>query len=113
MAIKNNVLATYHFLKDMDNEQFYPIHLVKKGQEILKALCLNIESSSPKTLTELYVLTHQTTDQFNDLAEEFYKENSEIETIARECISENIYIIAREYGFANADYEELVATRDW
>ena len=113
MTIKNKMLSQYHFLKDMDNDQYFPVHLVKKGQEILKAFCLNIETSTPKTLAELYVLSHKATDQFNDLAEEFNDEGSEIETTARECIGEDIYIIAKEYGFDDADIEELIATRDW
>ncbi|QAV21867.1 DUF5713 family protein [Proteus hauseri] len=113
MIIKNKVLAQYHFLSEMDNDKYYPIYLVKKGQEILKELCINIEGSQPKTLNELYALSHKATDKFNQLAEEFEKENSEIETVARECIAENIYIIAKEYGFEKADTEELIATRDW
>lgn len=111
--IKNKVLAAHYFLKEMDNDNYYPAHLVKKGQDLLKALCVKIEATSPKNLTELYILTQQTTDQFNALAEEFYEENSEIETIARECIAEDFGVIADEYGFEDADIEELIATRDW
>lgn len=111
--IKNKVLAEYYFLKEMDNDNYYPTHLVKKGQELLKTLCLKIEATSPKNLAELYILTQETTDQFNELAEEFYEENSEIETVARECIAEDFGVIADEYGFEDADIEELIATRDW
>lgn len=111
--IKNKVLATNYFLKEMDNDNYYPTHLVKKGQDLLKALCVKIEATSPKNLSELYILTQETTDQFNELAEEFYEEESEIETVARECIAEDFGFIADEYGFENADIEELIATRDW
>ncbi|MBG3012598.1 DUF5713 family protein [Proteus faecis] len=111
--IKNKVLATHSFLKEMDNDNYYPTHLVKKGQDLLKALCVKIEATSPKNLSELYILTQETTDQFNELAEEFYEEESEIETVARECIAEDFGFIADEYGFENADIEELIATRDW
>lgn len=55
----------------------------------------------------------ETTDQFNELAEEFYEEDSEIEIVARECIAEDFGVIADEYGFEDADIEELIATRDW
>lgn len=111
--IKNKVLATHYFLKEMDNDSYYPTHLVKKGQDLLKALCVKIEATLPKSLAELYILTQETTDQFNELAEEFYEEDSEIETIARECIAEDFGVIADEYGFEDADIEELIATRDW
>lgn len=113
MMIKNKVLANYYFLKGMDNDQYYPVHLVKKGQELLKALCLKIEETAPKDLAELYVLTQDTTERFNELAEAFYDEGSEIETVARECIAEDFGFIADEYGFKDADIEELIATRDW
>ncbi|EST58408.1 hypothetical protein I5E97_10180 [Proteus hauseri] len=111
--IKNKVLAAHYFLKDMDNDNYYPSHLVKKGQDLLKALCIKIEATSPKNLAELYILTQETTDQFNELAEAFYEEDSEIETVARECIAEDFGVIADEYGFEDADIEELIATRDW
>lgn len=111
--IKNRVLAEHYFLKEMDNDKYYPRHLVKKGQDLLKALCLKIEATSPKNLSELYILTQETTERFNDLAEEFCEEGSEIETIARECIAEDFGIIADEYAFKDADIEELIATRDW
>ncbi|MBI6216029.1 DUF5713 family protein [Proteus sp. DFP240708] len=111
--IKNKVLAAHYFLKGMDNDNYYPTHLVNKGQDLLKALCVKIEATSPKNLAELYILTQETTEQFNELAEEFYEENSEIETVARECIAEDFCVIADEYGFENADIEELIATRDW
>jgi len=50
---------------------------------------------------------------FNELGEELYEANSEIETIAAECIAEDFAFIAEAYGFADADLEELIATRDW
>jgi Family of unknown function (DUF5713) len=58
-------------------------------------------------------LTHAATDDFNQLAEEFFEAESEIETAARECIAADFEFIANAYGFANADVEELIATRDW
>lgn len=111
--IKNSILASHAFLNEMENDGCYPAHLVKKGQALLKALCLKIEATSPKSLAELYILTQKTTEQFNDLAEEFCEEGSDIETVARECIAEDFGIIADEYGFEDADIEELIATRDW
>lgn len=38
---------------------------------------------------------------------------SEIETVAREAIAEDFWRVASAYGFADADAEELIATRDW
>ena len=47
----------------------------------------------------------------NELAEEFYESDSEIETAARECIAGDFAFIAEANGFADADLEELVATQ--
>ena len=57
-------------------------------------------------------LSHLVTDNINDLQNEFYNNNSEIETGARECFAENFEFVANTYGF-EADLEELIATREW
>ena len=49
---------------------------------------------------------------FNTLGEAFYEHDSEIETVARECIAADFAFIASTYGF-DADTEEMIATRDW
>jgi hypothetical protein len=84
-----------------------------KGKQILVRLCGRIEKEKPADEAALYVLTHAATNDFNDLAEEFFEADSEIETGARECIASDFDFIAKAYGFANADVEKLIATRDW
>jgi hypothetical protein len=42
-----------------------------------------------------------------------FGKKSEIETAAREAIAHDFDVIAGAYGFADADIEELIATRDW
>jgi hypothetical protein len=37
----------------------------------------------------------------------------DIETVAREEIAEDFCFVAQAYGFADANVEELIATRDW
>ncbi|MDP4501246.1 DUF5713 family protein [Nonomuraea turcica] len=51
--------------------------------------------------------------KFNELEAEFEAVGSEIETVAREVIAEDFWFVASAYRFADADVEELVATRDW
>lgn len=96
----------------MYDDYYFPNHLVDKGKSILVNLCFEIETKQPKTLQDLYTLTHLATEKFNDLQEEFYENDSEIETAARESIAEDFEFIANSYGF-DADIEELIATRDW
>ncbi len=72
-----------------------------------------MESDRPGGLAALYALTHAATEEFNELAAAFEEAGSEIETTAREEIGEAFWFVARAYGFADADPEELVASRGW
>jgi hypothetical protein len=113
LAISNERVEAHAFLQCMDNDENFPENLVDKGRQILLRLSERIEKEMPADEAALYALTHSATRQFNDLAEEFYDANSEIETSAAECIALDFEFIAKAYGFENADLEELIATRDW
>ncbi|WJZ02165.1 DUF5713 family protein [Corynebacterium freiburgense] len=112
MEIPHDAIDSHVFLADMVDDPYYPQFLVAKGQEILLDVCRTIESLQPKNLDELYTITHQATEQFNDLDEELSAHDSEIETVARENIASDMLFIANAFGF-EADIEELVAPRDW
>jgi len=56
MQLQNEKMANYAFLTDMYEDSYFPDDLVKKGENILIALCQKIELTQPKTLAELYVL---------------------------------------------------------
>ena len=112
MAITNKVLKNYKFLDEMYQDSWFPNFLVDKCREILIKLCEKIESENPKTLEHLYILTHAATEELNELEEEFEENDSEIETVARDCIGTNFFEIAMAYGF-KADREELIAPRNW
>ena len=111
--LKNEQTRTYSFLVDMYDDDYFPDNLVDKGKDILVGLCHEIETRQPKTLEALYALTHAATDEFNDLQLAFEEQDSEIETVARECIAADFEFIAIAYGFDDADAEELIGTRDW
>jgi Family of unknown function (DUF5713) len=64
-------------------------------------------------LEALYVLTNAATEEFNALQADFEAAGSEIETVARDEIATDFGFIAVAYGFADADLEALVASRDW
>jgi|SRR6188474_451481 hypothetical protein len=113
VAISNEQIEAHQFLECMDNDEYFPRNLVDKGRQILLRLSERIELELPADETALYALTHAATREFNDLAEEFYDANSEIETSAAECIALDFEFVATAYGFENADLEELIATRDW
>ncbi|UOQ51281.1 DUF5713 family protein [Hymenobacter cellulosivorans] len=111
-ALQNEAVRQYSFLAEMSADSYFPNHLVDKGKAILVELCFHIEQQYPQDLEALYKLTHTATDQFNDLQEEFWEADSEIETAARDCIARDFKFVATAYGF-EADLEELIATRDW
>ena len=113
MSLSNPTMNSYPFLQEMYADSYFPDELVKKGEDILRELCLQIEEQNPSSLQELYELTHAATDKFNELQEEFDEQGSEIETAARDCIATDFEAIAKAYGFDDADTEDLVATRDW
>ena len=110
--LKNEKTKAHEFLKEMYQDAYFPKNLVDKGRIILLNLCLQIEQQKPKNLEELYKMTHEATNQFNNLQIEFEKNNSDIETAARDCIGTDFEFIARAYGY-NADTEELIANRNW
>ncbi|UUF15010.1 MULTISPECIES: DUF5713 family protein [Flavobacterium] len=110
--LKNEKMKDYVFLKDMYADSYFPKFLVDKIKTILINLCFDIEKTSPKNLDELYTLTHSATIKINELQDEFFEHDSEIETGARESIGQDFGIIAKSYGF-NADGEELISPREW
>lgn len=112
MNVKNSEMKDYSFLKGMYKDGYFPNFLVDKGKGILVRLCESIEQNHPESLESLYELTRVATEEFNVLEEEFGKNGSEIETVARESICDDFYNISKAYGF-EADGEELVANRDW
>lgn len=112
LPFQNPTLRAHTFLRDMVSDPYYPPALVAELRDVLHALCVQIEATSDLDLDGLYVLTHAATEQINGLQERFEDAGSEIETMARESIGEDFWVIAQAYGF-DGDSEELIAPRDW
>jgi len=111
--MKNQIMKNYKFLECMYRDEYFPTFLVDKGKKILEDVCYAIEKNNIDDLAPLYKVTHNATELFNNLNEEFYEHESEIESMARDCIGENFKEIAIAYGFLDADIEELISPRDW
>jgi hypothetical protein len=112
MAIINEKLQNYPFLKEMYADGYFPDFLVDKGKAILVKLCEAIELQKPTDAESLFVLTHAATNEFNVLGGEFEEHDSELETAARESIGADFDFIAKAYGF-DVDVEDLIANREW
>ncbi|WP_101789466.1 DUF5713 family protein [Nonomuraea indica] len=106
-------VAGHRFLQPLYDDDYYPDHVVDRGSAILVRLCERIEADRPSDLAALYALTWAATEEFNDLEAAFEAAGSEIETVAREAIADEFWFVASAYGFAEADAETLIATRDW
>ncbi|MGW2591108.1 DUF5713 family protein [Streptomyces sp. NPDC001515] len=113
MPVTNEQLAQHAFLAALYDDDYFPNHLLDKGRAILVRLCERIEAERPAGLPELYALSAEATEEFNELDEELQEADSEIETVARDEIAGDFGRIAQAYGFVDADVEEMIATRDW
>ncbi|MER6346260.1 DUF5713 family protein [Streptomyces sp. NPDC001595] len=113
MPIGSPRVREHALLRGMYDDGYYPDHVVDLGRQVLERLCERIEAERPDGLPALYALTHAATEEFNALEAAFHAAGSEIETVAREVIAEEFAFVAEAYGFADADVEELIATRDW
>ncbi|MBN0042973.1 hypothetical protein JS756_02335 [Streptomyces actuosus] len=113
MPVENPRVTGHVFLKALYEDDYYPDHVLDRGRAILLRLCERIEAEQPADVDALYVLTRAATEEFNDLETAFEEAGSEIETVAREELAEAFWSVAQAYGFADADVEELIATRNW
>ena len=100
----------YKLLEEMYQDEYYPDFLVDKVKEELQKVIDLLESG--ETDTEV---VQETLDEavcgVNDLQEEFDENDSEIETVARECIAAAVAHIL-EWFNSPIDTEEAVRERD-
>ena len=101
----------YKLLDEMYQDDYYPAFLVDKVKDELRKVIDLLESGK----TDIDVV-QETLDKavcgINDLQEEFDENDSEIETVARECIAENVAYILEWFGIY-IDTEEAIRERDW
>ncbi len=100
-------------LRELYQDQYFPKAQVDGVRHILEQLMKQLDEGRASTLEELYPLTHAAVEKINQLAQEFEERGSEIETVARESIAEAFSVIAEEYGFVDADLEEMISNREW
>lgn len=110
--LKNEKVKNYRILEGMYNDSYFPKQSTDKVKAVLLEFCFSIEKSKPKSLEQLYELSHTATGKINNLQEDFYQNGSELETGARESIARDFEFISKSYGF-KSDIEELISNRDW
>ena len=103
--------TNYKLLDEMYQDEYYPNFLVDKVKDELQKAINLLETGETDTK-----VIQETLDQvvcaINDLQEEFDENDSEIETVARDCIGETVGYILEWFGIP-IDVEEAIRERDW
>ena len=93
----------YKLLNEMYRDEYYPNFLVDKIRNWLQEVIDLLESGE----TDIEVVC-----AINDLQEEFDENDSEIETVARDCIGGTVAYILKWFDIS-IDIEEAIRERDW
>ena len=99
------------YLTDMYNDDYYPDFLVDKIKAELSD-AVDFIMSGEHTYEEIQLKFDACVKAINELEEEFYEYDSEIETIARESIGATVQTILDRFGI-DIDIETAIRERDW
>ena len=98
----------YKLLDEMYQDDYYPVFLVDKVKDELQKVIDLLESGETDTEVVQEKLDEAVCG-INDLQDEFYENNSEIETVARDCIGVTVDYILKWFGIP-IDMEEAMQT---
>lgn len=101
----------YVLLEDMVNDDYYPKFLVGKVKDLIVQV-IHLLENGEKDKAVIQGALDTMTLAINDLQEEFYEHDSELETVARDSIATTIGDIL-EYFDIDIDLETALAERDW
>ncbi|MGG3928309.1 DUF5713 family protein [Metabacillus fastidiosus] len=104
-------MANIEYLHTMYMDSYFPNFLVDK----VKTAILKVEDfikQGNHSLEEIQESLDEMTLIINDIQEEFWEHNSEIETVARDSIGETVEKILKIYQIP-IDIEEAIRNRDW
>ena len=101
----------YKLLDEMYQDEYYPDFLVDKVRGELQKVIDLLKSGETDTEAVQEALDEAVCG-INDLQEEFDENDSEIETVARECIAADVAYILEWFGIP-IDTEETIRERDW
>ncbi|ECL7897229.1 TPA: hypothetical protein LWI60_002770 [Listeria innocua] len=104
-------MAEIKYLEGMYQDSFFPTFLVDKLKLYMLDMVQFLEQGSHDTETIQGKLDEMTL-AINALQDEFYENESELETGARDSIAETIIPILAHYKI-DIDIEELLREREW
>lgn len=103
--------VSYKLLDEMYQDEYYPNFLVDKVKAELQRVIDLLESGETDTEV-IQAKLDEAVCAVNDLQDEFDENDSEIETVARDCIGESVgYIL--EWFDIPIDVEDAIRERDW
>lgn len=103
--------TNYKLLDEMYRDDYYPDFLVDKVNGELQKVIDLLETGETDTET-IQAKLDEAVCAINDLQEEFDENDSEIETVARDCIGVTVGYILEWFGIS-IDIEEAIRERDW
>ena len=101
----------YKLLDEMYQDDYYPAFLVDKVKDEIQKVIDLLESGETDTEVVQEKLDEAVL-AINELQEEFDENESEIETVARDCIGVTIDYILKWFDIP-IDMEEAIRERDW
>ena len=101
----------YKLLDEMYQDNYYPAFLVDKVKDEIQKVIDLLESGETDT-DVIQKKLDEVVLAINDLQDEFDENDSEIETVARDCIGETISYILEWFDIP-IDPEEAIRERDW
>ena len=103
--------SNYQLLDEMYEDEYFPDFLVDKVKNELQKVIDLLENGETDTKAVQEKLD-EVVCAINDLQDEFDENDSEIETVARDCIGETVAYILERFGIP-IDIEEAIRERDW
>ena len=101
----------YVLLNEMYQDDYYPNFLVDKIRNELQKV-IDLLEIGEKDINIIQEKMDEIICSINNLQDEFDENDSEIETVARDCIGETVgYIL--DYFDIPIDVEEAIRERDW
>ena len=103
--------TNYKLMDEMNQDEYYPNFLVDKVKDELQK-AINLLETGETDTEIIQKKLDEAICAINDLQEEFDENDSEIETVARDCIGETVGYILEWFGIP-IDVEEAIRERDW
>lgn len=101
----------FEYLKEMYEDDYFPDFLVDKLRDTIKETVSFLEDGD-HTKEEIQESLDKMILKTNELQEEFYENDSEIETVARESIAMTVENILKYFDI-DIDTEEAIREREW